>query len=853
MTYNHIIKAVRTLCILSSAACVAACSPYAEQAGGGNAEVTVRIVPDDYAPTRSSFSWEEYEIRDIQVVVTTEDGALHDVLYSDTPSDLHFTGTVGHLYRLWCAANLGGKVEVRSPEDFTDAVRQVSAAGIEASGIPMYSEGRNEIRITGASDRAVIHLKRMMARVDLAVDKCRLASPGGFSVSSVRIYDPVKNFTPFASSISRPHAGEAGQVFDSASASDLIRLNSGGTVRLYAFENLQGTLLPGNKDPWRKVPSNIGGAGPYCTFLEVVCDYDTGAGKGEGITYRMYLGDDATTNFDVRRNTVYRLTLEPTEEEIRGGRGSWKLEPGEWNGEVPTTEYEYDLVISPDSVTLEEGGTAEFTATYTIREYSLVNGWRVGDGPDNVYETDVTGEAGWSVVSGSQWIADSGAGVFAWADGPGSATVYAIYDGSYDTAEIITLGHEPSYSSEYEYELQISPDELTLQEGGTASFTATYITREYTLADGVRTGAEPISVTESDVTSDASWSIVSGSRWVSDCGAGVFAWADGPGSATVSATYAGLTETATVITEGHEPVIEYRYEYSISPEESEIMVGETEVYTITMYTNTLIDGVQQSGHSSETVSNSLFSWGSSDTSVADVSDGTATGVGGGTAIISASDGNGVTLYATLVVKPEELIPEPVVTYSFEIIPEGDVVAFVGETISFKASLTVFHDGTEYETRDVTDECSWGCDYSEVSVSDGVVSSSSGGYFDISAAYSIDGGDYYDSCAVTFNGREYISISVDFDSDMSQWWACATASECVPLPVYVSASFYTWTGEFVDDMSFYIGKDDSDSQYGYRSIGVQGAPGDVSINEAVFSNGSSEYYDEENYTYWYLSY
>ena len=107
--------------------------------------------------------------------------------------------------------------------------------------------------------------------------------------------------------------------------------------------------------------------------------------------------------------------------------------------------------------------------------------------------------------------------------------------------------------------------------------------------------------------------------------------------------------------------------------------------------------------------------------------------------------------------------------------------------------------------------------------------------------------------VTFNGREYIGISIDFDSDMSRWWARATASGCVPLPVYISASFYTWTGDYVDDMSFHIGKDDSDSQYGYRSVGVQGAPGRVTIHEAVFSNGSSEFYDEENYIYWNLTY
>ena len=836
MNTHHITNIARTLCVLALAA-YAGCSPEREEAGGRSAEVTVSIIPDGYGLTKSSFTWGEDDIRDIQVVVTTGDGNVHAVLYSDTPSTLQFDGRVGSVYKLWAAANLGGKIEVRSLEDFTEGVRRISFAGIEKSGIPMYSERGVSVSVTGAGTHAVVPISRMMARVDFRVDKSLLDSPGGFRVWGVRVYSPVNSYTPFPTLVSSTHAGTPEYISDSATRQELSRLNSGGTVCLYTFENMQGTLLPGNTDPWLKVPARIGDAGPYCTYLEAICSYDTSLDHGEDIIYRMYLGEDATTNFDVRRNTVYKLTLMPTEEEIRGGRGSWKINPGIWEDE----------------------------------------------GPD-----------------------------------------------------------DPVYSSEYEYDLTVSPSSVTIGEGGTAAFTATLTTREYTLADGVRVSDEPVSEKEEDVTGDAGWSVDEGSEYVSEDGGGIFSWADGPGSAIIRATYDDLYATATIITEAHETVVGHRYEYDISPGESEIIVGETVSYSVTMYTYTIIDGVEQPGYSSETLFGSQLSWDSSDPSVASVSDGTATGLDSGTTAITAETDDGVTLSSTLKVRhvfeftggPSEILPgesfvlsfsttldpddidfdcsdpgfsveyvsgsdvtihcdsdvtpgttvtvtggnldkgaadswsltvgtppepepepepEPVVTYSLEVSVNGSDISPIEETISLSATLYVYHDGELHETRDVTDECIWGSDSSVVTVSDGTVSSSSNGFFGITATYSIGGADYSDSCEVTFTAREYIIISIDYGSDMSSWWASASADCAVPLPVFIGATFYTWSGVYVGDMSFYIQKGDSDSQYNYASIGVEGVPDRAVVNFAEFSDGTTEYYDEETALYWCLSY
>ena len=494
MSRHHTGNFVKALCIVAAAA-LAACTPAREEAGGTAAQVTIRFTQDDFLQTRSSFSWGEDDIRDIQVVVTTGDGTVHDVLYSDTPSDLQFTGNVGDLYKLWAAANIGGRIGVERLEDFTEAVMHVSASGVAASGVPMFSEGCSEIVVTGSGDHAVIPLKRMLARVEFGIDRSRLRSQGGFKVTGVSIYNPVEAYTPFAGNVSREHSGGAGYVFDRASAADLSRLNSGSRVVLYAFENMQGTLLPGNTDPWQKVPSKIGGAGPYCTYLEVSCSYETDTESCDDITYRMYLGKDATTNFDVQRNCRYIITLTPTDSEIHGGRGSWKIESGEWDqtGPVYTTETEKEIVLDPVSATLGEGESVYFTATYIERDYTLADGVRMSDEPSDVRTRNVTRSATWVVQYGRTYVVSEGRGGFSWSAGPGSAVIRAVYNSTYGAASITTLEPDPVIPPDpvitYVYRLEIIGIG-SLDVGESKTLQARRYTDTYT--DGVLTETDTV-------------------------------------------------------------------------------------------------------------------------------------------------------------------------------------------------------------------------------------------------------------------------------------------------------------------------------------------------------------------------
>ena len=91
------------------------------------------------------------------------------------------------------------------------------------------------------------------------------------------------------------------------------------TVILYVPENVQGCLLPGNTDPFAKVAGNISDIEgksyePLCTYLEYNASKpNRGDGYYGDLTYRCYLGEDDVSDFSIRRNCIYDLTMNFTD------------------------------------------------------------------------------------------------------------------------------------------------------------------------------------------------------------------------------------------------------------------------------------------------------------------------------------------------------------------------------------------------------------------------------------------------------------------------------------------------------------------------------------------------------------
>lgn len=101
------------------------------------------------------------------------------------------------------------------------------------------------------------------------------------------------------------------------------------TAEFYVPENMMGTLLPGNDDPWEKTAENLVFGGNdfsrRCTYMEIgaVSTYPVKGIMGD-VKYKFFLGKDNVSNFDICRNSVYEITLIPDYDNIM--RPSWKVD-----------------------------------------------------------------------------------------------------------------------------------------------------------------------------------------------------------------------------------------------------------------------------------------------------------------------------------------------------------------------------------------------------------------------------------------------------------------------------------------------------------------------------------------------
>ena len=448
--------------------------------------------------TRSSYPWDESEINDIQLFITDAGGNIEESIYSPGTSSLSFTGTVGEDYIIYAATNIGTEMTAENIPDLSEFENMVFFGNIPDDGIPMVIEKPVRITVKQGGNTATLKMTRMMARVDLVLDRSQLSNKDGFHVHRVTLHDA-------ALSVNN----------DSTSADDIDMFDKGEIISLYAYENLQGTLLPDNKDPWQKVPSSISGSADKCSFIEMECSYDFNGISSDDIIYRMYLGHDNTSNFDVCRNTVYCLTFIPTEQEIYGRRGSWKIESGNW-----VRESSVRLSIEPDNASLEEDG--EPVQLHAVL-FTSINGVE-----DN--GIDVTYDALWETVSGAEFTDTDESGRYSWKDGPGKSIIAARYmiegenvegEASISTAAPISL-----------VSLTSSPASITLdhlnQWCEDYSFTAHYSNRK------------------SETIYPATGLMVDYPDFIDEANGQITAKAAGTGIMTGSYTYRGVMMSATI-------------------------------------------------------------------------------------------------------------------------------------------------------------------------------------------------------------------------------------------------------------------------------------------------------------------
>ena len=563
---------------------------------GGEGKVSVMLTletdnPEEGSDTKSSYTQTKSEASVGSITVLMTDGEGNVTKAYAAANSVALTLTEGKTYTFDVLANMGDLRTALASHDQVMAYRHtVSNSDITKGGLPMY------VGMTSLS----VNVERLLARYELKFNTSGMTS-GTMKVKSVRMKNIAGKVSPTAFK-----AASASDIIadgDYSTDADISNLNSGKGVYFYVPENLQGTEN-GISSAAQKVPSySFTTVNPnLCTYLEVTCSYSQNAAPSysDDIVYRMYLGSNSTSDFNVRRNTKYTVTLQPID--INTGVSWWKCEP--------KFNFNYELAVSPASASISVGAATQFNVTWKKYLHGVLQ-----------EQMDVTSGASWAFASGSSYVTNNGSGRFT-GKAAGTAYVQASYDGLSSSVVPITVSNVVSHK------LEITPASASINVGGSQQFTARY----YTITNGVSDGG-------TDVTSSASWS--SSNTSVATVSAGSVS-GRAAGSSTITATYAGSSATAAISVSN---VVTYSLE--VSPTSATINVGGTKAFTVVrqQITNGAVTRTD--------VVTSSTTFTSSNTSVATMSGSTATGKTPGTSTIKAShtyNGTTYTAQASLTVK-----------------------------------------------------------------------------------------------------------------------------------------------------------------------------------------------------------
>lgn len=266
--------------------------------------------------TRSAVSPSEAVVDEVSVFAYYE-GFLLDSGHWKNGEDMTLALDVGEEYDFYALANMGDVSLPVLEKDVEDFIYRISDVEDLGGSLPMCWSMKGYV--PDPSVPVYMDMTRLVSKIVLCVD----CGDTGLEVTGVSLVQAPLSVHPFASGGSMALAGMV-STGDHATAADLRALNQGGQAQFYMLENMQGTLLPGNTDPMNKVPLKMDGKSDVCTYVEVECEFVSDSGREGTAVYRMYLGQDETTNFDVVRNGVLALSLVLTSDGLKV-RDSWKI------------------------------------------------------------------------------------------------------------------------------------------------------------------------------------------------------------------------------------------------------------------------------------------------------------------------------------------------------------------------------------------------------------------------------------------------------------------------------------------------------------------------------------------------
>ncbi len=344
-------KTIKSIALILTFLALCSCRNEESPAPPGGRSFTFSVEAPGYGPgTRSAFSGNESRVNTAQVLVYDSSEQLYaNGYFPDVSSGMKMTLRQDGTYRFLVLCNCAEIPAESLPATLSQArsfdvsaASDISRSGLFERGLPMACD---TVFSVTTDQSAVFTVHRLVSRWDIRyenIDAGRL----GFTLSGVTIRNCATDFQPWCDWRNGVYSKPVNACIDGdwAVNQDLLSLNSdyseGGSSRatFYVLENCQGTQ-PGSPDYESRKPENVAAIKDRATYAQVVLSYpeesdyfrssESGAADGD-VVYRVYLGRNASDDFNIVRNTSNSLTIRDNRESIEfdlsDGNDSWQAE-----------------------------------------------------------------------------------------------------------------------------------------------------------------------------------------------------------------------------------------------------------------------------------------------------------------------------------------------------------------------------------------------------------------------------------------------------------------------------------------------------------------------------------------------
>lgn len=293
---------------------------------------------------------DEDRINDINLLIFDEYGLLEKhVFVGNGPESCSVNLLKGVRYTVCACANFGYKVMADCIDDLKELAFYMAYPDEYRDGMPM--AGFIDDAVIHDDCRMTIELERLMARIDIRMDRSRLSEGVDIDVVGIRIGNCPKKVYPFSVSRAKDEDDcfRVGFRHEDIECYPLNETHSDGiskTLSLYMLENMQGLFTtngsPADSD---KVFDENDPRRDICSYIEAELDYTFGeyASTDSPLVYRFYLGENRNS-LNVERNSSYLITISPEDDGLKGD--GWRVDKSgiRYTGKPTLVQYPSDYI-----------------------------------------------------------------------------------------------------------------------------------------------------------------------------------------------------------------------------------------------------------------------------------------------------------------------------------------------------------------------------------------------------------------------------------------------------------------------------------------------------------------------------